>query len=200
MTDPHNAPDIDDGDVGPPRPPAEDEDEEAEAGPMPPKAKKRKVSAVPQSHLHSVTLGVAAVGWARQGATNCVRIECHAAGVPACPPLQVLPFEQQYLEGLPCAQMYERSYMHRDTVTQVAVRGLWHLWQTCRQARSLLLSYHTSTQLAPVLELAERTGVTAGTPPPPLAPCRPPAPISSSRAARTGTSSFGRSRSGALSL
>ncbi|GFH10634.1 uncharacterized protein HaLaN_05978 [Haematococcus lacustris] len=32
---------------------------------------------------------------------------------------KVLQFEQQYLATLPCAQMYERSYMHRDTVTHV---------------------------------------------------------------------------------
>ncbi|KAJ9519253.1 hypothetical protein QJQ45_017913 [Haematococcus lacustris] len=34
---------------------------------------------------------------------------------------KVLQFEQQYLATLPCAQMYERSYMHRDTVTHVLV-------------------------------------------------------------------------------
>jgi hypothetical protein len=39
---------------------------------------------------------------------------------------QVLPFEAQYLEALPCAQMYERSYMHRDTVTHVVVRCAAH--------------------------------------------------------------------------
>eukprot|EP00878_Enallax_costatus_P002186 GHUV01002357.1.p1 GENE.GHUV01002357.1~~GHUV01002357.1.p1 ORF type:complete len:625 (+),score=138.92 GHUV01002357.1:201-2075(+) len=32
---------------------------------------------------------------------------------------KVLQFEQQYLDALPCAQMYERSYMHRDTLTYV---------------------------------------------------------------------------------
>jgi hypothetical protein len=36
----------------------------------------------------------------------------------------VLPFEQQYLDALPCAQMYEKSYMHRDTVTHVVVSML----------------------------------------------------------------------------
>ena len=29
--------------------------------------------------------------------------------------------EATFLESLPCALMYERSYMHRDTVTHVAV-------------------------------------------------------------------------------
>lgn len=32
---------------------------------------------------------------------------------------KVLQFEQQYLDALPCAHMYEKSYMHRDTVTHV---------------------------------------------------------------------------------
>ncbi len=35
---------------------------------------------------------------------------------------QVLEFEQQYLDTLPSAQMYERSYMHRDVVTHCLVR------------------------------------------------------------------------------
>ncbi len=34
---------------------------------------------------------------------------------------QILEFEQQYLDALPSASMYERSYMHRDTVNNVAV-------------------------------------------------------------------------------
>lgn len=33
----------------------------------------------------------------------------------------MLQFEQQYLDALPCAQMYEKSYMHRDTITQAVV-------------------------------------------------------------------------------
>ena len=33
----------------------------------------------------------------------------------------MLQFEQQYVEALPSAGMYEKSYMHRDTVTQVVV-------------------------------------------------------------------------------
>lgn len=36
--------------------------------------------------------------------------------------LQVLEFEAQHLEALPSGQMYEKSYMHRDTVTHVMVR------------------------------------------------------------------------------
>ena len=38
---------------------------------------------------------------------------------------QVLEFEQQYLDALPSGQMYERSYMHRDTVTHVMVGGCY---------------------------------------------------------------------------
>jgi len=33
----------------------------------------------------------------------------------------VLEHEHMYLDALPCAEMYERSYMHRDAVTHVAV-------------------------------------------------------------------------------
>lgn len=43
---------------------------------------------------------------------------------PAPPPAKkrkVLEHEVAYLEGLPSASMYERSFMHRDTVTHVAV-------------------------------------------------------------------------------
>ncbi|KAL2899500.1 Peptidyl-prolyl cis-trans isomerase CYP71 [Bienertia sinuspersici] len=32
-----------------------------------------------------------------------------------------LQFEQAYLDSLPCANMYEKSYMHRDVITHVAV-------------------------------------------------------------------------------
>lgn len=30
-----------------------------------------------------------------------------------------LPYEQVYLDNLPCAEMYEKSYMHRDVVTHL---------------------------------------------------------------------------------
>lgn len=36
-------------------------------------------------------------------------------------PKRPLRFEQAFLESLPCANMYEKSYMHRDVVTHVAV-------------------------------------------------------------------------------
>ena len=34
---------------------------------------------------------------------------------------KVLEFERVYLESLPAAEMYEKSYMHRDVVTDVIV-------------------------------------------------------------------------------
>ncbi|KAG1331665.1 peptidyl-prolyl cis-trans isomerase CYP71 [Cocos nucifera] len=36
-------------------------------------------------------------------------------------PKRPLQFEQAFLDALPCAHMYEKSYMHRDVVTHVAV-------------------------------------------------------------------------------
>ncbi|XP_021722099.1 peptidyl-prolyl cis-trans isomerase CYP71-like [Chenopodium quinoa] len=36
-------------------------------------------------------------------------------------PKRPLQFEHAYLDSLPCANMYEKSYMHRDVVTHVAV-------------------------------------------------------------------------------
>nr|GMD69531.1 peptidyl-prolyl cis-trans isomerase CYP71 [Ipomoea batatas] len=40
---------------------------------------------------------------------------------PRARPKRPLQFEQAYLESLPSANMYEKSYMHRDVVTHVAV-------------------------------------------------------------------------------
>ncbi|GLJ43882.1 hypothetical protein SUGI_0914730 [Cryptomeria japonica] len=40
---------------------------------------------------------------------------------PPARPKRPLQFEQAYLDSLPSAQMYEKSYMHRDVVTHVAV-------------------------------------------------------------------------------
>ena len=49
--------------------------------------------------------------------------------------MQVLEFESQYLDALPSGQMYERSYMHRETVTQVVVGAASHLCQGSHIAR-----------------------------------------------------------------
>ena len=38
----------------------------------------------------------------------------------------VLPYEKVYLDGLPCAEMYEKSYMHRDIITHVLCTKLVH--------------------------------------------------------------------------
>ncbi|CAN6455359.1 unnamed protein product [Victoria cruziana] len=42
-------------------------------------------------------------------------------GPAARPPKRPLQFEQAFLDSLPSANMYEKSYMHRDVVTHVAV-------------------------------------------------------------------------------
>ena len=55
--------------------------------------------------------------------------------------VQVLEFEQQYLEAIPSAQMYERSYMHRDTVTHVVV-GRWVDQSAWAQQRAPLCCSH----------------------------------------------------------
>ena len=34
---------------------------------------------------------------------------------------KVLAFEKTYIDSLPCAQQYERSFMHRDLVTHISV-------------------------------------------------------------------------------
>ena len=36
---------------------------------------------------------------------------------------KTLPFEKTYLDALPCSQMYEKSYMHRDNVTHIVAAG-----------------------------------------------------------------------------
>ncbi|CAH9094098.1 unnamed protein product [Cuscuta epithymum] len=40
---------------------------------------------------------------------------------PRARPKRPLQFEQAYLDSLPCANLYEKSYMHRDVVTHVVV-------------------------------------------------------------------------------
>ncbi|KAK7070242.1 Peptidylprolyl isomerase domain and WD repeat containing protein 1 [Halocaridina rubra] len=44
-----------------------------------------------------------------------------AAVEPKSKKIKVLEYEQMYLDNLPCAEYYEKSYMHRDTVTHVVV-------------------------------------------------------------------------------
>lgn len=53
----------------------------------------------------------------------CARVAASPAKPPPLlpPSPQTLQYEAQYLASLPLASTYERSYMHRDTVTAVAV-------------------------------------------------------------------------------
>lgn len=71
---------------------AQDDDDDGMVGPAPPPAKKRKV-----------------------------RPKVAIIGIVSIQPTQVLEFEAAYLRALPSAAMYERSYMHRDTITHVVV-------------------------------------------------------------------------------
>ncbi|EFJ47438.1 hypothetical protein VOLCADRAFT_61491 [Volvox carteri f. nagariensis] len=117
--------DHDEETVGPPRPPegaVEDQngDQEQDVGPAPPKPKKRKVRVPPPNP-----------GWtwcsypkpSRLGKLETLTLfrVISNADVRVTTPTQILEFEQQYLDALPSAAMYERSYMHRDTVNNVAV-------------------------------------------------------------------------------
>ena len=43
----------------------------------------------------------------------------------------VLQFEKMYLENIPSAAMYERSFMHRDVVTQVLVTRFISKYLAC---------------------------------------------------------------------
>lgn len=77
---------------------------------------------------------------------------------------QVLEFEQQYLQSLPLADMYEKSYMHRDTVVQVAVAhgpdfiitasvdGHIKFWK--KQPQGIEFAKHFKAHLGPVTGLA----------------------------------------------
>ncbi|KAI2537655.1 PPWD1 isoform 14 [Pan troglodytes] len=42
---------------------------------------------------------------------------------------KVLEFERVYLDNLPSASMYERSYMHRDVITHVVCTKQWKVIQ-----------------------------------------------------------------------
>nr|KAF6490690.1 peptidylprolyl isomerase domain and WD repeat containing 1 [Molossus molossus] len=43
---------------------------------------------------------------------------------------KVLEFERVYLDNLPSASMYERSYMHRDVITHVVCTKLYYYSQS----------------------------------------------------------------------
>jgi hypothetical protein len=77
---------------------------------------------------------------------------------------KVLEFEQQYLQSLPLADMYEKSYMHRDTVVQVAVAhgpdfiitasvdGHIKFWK--KQPQGIEFAKHFKAHLGPITGLA----------------------------------------------
>lgn len=76
----------------------------------------------------------------------------------------MLEFEQQYLASLPLADMYEKSYMHRDTVVAVAVApgpdfiitasvdGHIKFWK--KQPQGIEFAKHFKAHLGPITGLA----------------------------------------------
>jgi peptidylprolyl isomerase domain and WD repeat-containing protein 1 len=56
-----------------------------------------------------------------EGASSSADAPPSAVGPPKPKKPKVLKFEQLYTEKLPNAEMYEKSYMHRDVVTHIAV-------------------------------------------------------------------------------
>lgn len=111
----------------------EDGEEEPMAGPMPPKPKKRKVPLAWSCHnprLASPAAPTSASGprplpviWLYPCLYFYVQtLLRHRAGLLLLPRAQVLAFESNYLDALPSAEMYERSYMHRDEIHHIVVR------------------------------------------------------------------------------
>lgn len=102
-----------DADVGPMPPPSgadDGEEEGADVGPVLPKAKKRKAGG------SGCLPGGAPPAAACPSHTSCRISGQHSSQAPlSTPTLQVLEYEAQYLGALPLSDMYERSYMHRDT-------------------------------------------------------------------------------------
>jgi peptidylprolyl isomerase domain and WD repeat-containing protein 1 len=84
--------------------------------------------------------------------------------MPKAKKRKVLEYEQQYLAALPLPEMYEKSYMHRDTVTQVAVAaqteffitgsadGHIKFWK--KQPQGIEFAKHYKAHLGPVTGLA----------------------------------------------
>ncbi|XP_020087991.1 peptidyl-prolyl cis-trans isomerase CYP71 isoform X2 [Ananas comosus] len=85
---------------------------------------------------------------------------------PAAPrsrPKRPLQFEHAFLDALPCAHMYEKSYMHRDVVTHVAVSatdffitgsidGHIKFWK--KKAVGIEFAKHFKSHLGPIEGLA----------------------------------------------
>lgn len=87
--------------------------------------------------------------------------------LPKAKKRKVLEYEQQYLQALPLSDMYEKSYMHRDTVTQVAVApgteffitassdGHIKFWK--KQQQGVEFAKHYKAHMGPVTGLAVST-------------------------------------------
>ncbi|KAI8567082.1 hypothetical protein RHMOL_Rhmol02G0093500 [Rhododendron molle] len=82
---------------------------------------------------------------------------------PRSRPKRPLQFEQAYLDSLPSANMYEKSYMHRDVVTHVAVStadffitgsadGHLKFWK--KKALGIEFAKHFKSHLGPIEGLA----------------------------------------------
>ncbi|TQE13240.1 hypothetical protein C1H46_001047 [Malus baccata] len=85
---------------------------------------------------------------------------------PRTRPKRPLQFEHAYLDALPSAQMYEKSYMHRDVVTHVAVStadfvvtgsidGHLKFWK--KKAVGIEFAKHFRSHLGPIEGLASST-------------------------------------------
>ncbi|KAF7150825.1 hypothetical protein RHSIM_Rhsim02G0084400 [Rhododendron simsii] len=83
---------------------------------------------------------------------------------PRSRPKRPLQFEQAYLDSLPSANMYEKSYMHRDVVTHVAVStadffitgsadGHLKFWK--KKALGIEFAKHFRSHLGPIEGLAD---------------------------------------------
>ncbi|KAM1804018.1 hypothetical protein ACFX12_029932 [Malus domestica] len=82
---------------------------------------------------------------------------------PRARPKRPLQFEHAYLDALPSAQMYEKSYMHRDVVTHVAVSSAdfvvtgsvdGHLKFWKKKAIGIEFAKHFRSHLGPIEGLA----------------------------------------------
>ncbi|XP_026279574.1 peptidylprolyl isomerase domain and WD repeat-containing protein 1 [Frankliniella occidentalis] len=76
---------------------------------------------------------------------------------------KILQYEKLYLENLPCSEVYEKSFMHRDVITHVIVTktefvitascdGHIKFWK--KQPDSIEFVKHFRSHLAPVLDVA----------------------------------------------
>lgn len=70
----------------------------------------------------------------------------------------VLEFEKLYVDNLPCAEMYEKSYMHRDVITHVVVTPHTDFIVTARFDRSCMhMNDHVYTHCVSLIYLLVST-------------------------------------------